>query len=42
MNPRVQYVTAPDGVRIAYATFGEGDGVVAGSSEPVRIREFLW
>jgi len=27
MTPRIQYVTTPDGVRIAYATFGEGDGV---------------
>jgi pimeloyl-ACP methyl ester carboxylesterase len=27
MMPRIQYVTTPDGVRIAYATFGEGDGV---------------
>jgi class 3 adenylate cyclase len=27
MTPRIQYVSAPDGVRIAYATFGEGDGV---------------
>ncbi len=27
MTPRIQYVTTPDGVRIGYATFGEGDGV---------------
>jgi hypothetical protein len=27
MTPRIQYVTTPDGVRIAYATFAEGDGV---------------
>ncbi|MGH7895761.1 MAG: alpha/beta fold hydrolase, partial [Candidatus Binatia bacterium] len=27
MTPCIQYVTTPDGVRIAYATFGEGDGV---------------
>ena len=27
MTPHIQYVTTPDGVRIAYATFGEGDGV---------------
>lgn len=27
MTPRIQYVTAADGVRIAYTIFGEGDGV---------------
>lgn len=27
MTPRIQYVTTADGVRIAYTTFGEGDGV---------------
>jgi len=27
MAPRVQYVTTPDGVRIAYTTFGDGDRV---------------
>src|SRR2546428_10118161 len=26
-QPHVQYVTTPDGVRIAYATFGSGGGV---------------
>jgi class 3 adenylate cyclase len=26
-TPRIQYVTTADGVRIAYAMFGEGDGV---------------
>src|SRR5262245_49796486 len=27
MTPRIYCITTPDGVRIAYATFGEGDGV---------------
>ncbi|MFN2377901.1 MAG: alpha/beta fold hydrolase, partial [Candidatus Binatia bacterium] len=27
MTPRIQYVTTTDGVRIAYSTFGEGEGV---------------
>ena len=27
MTPRIQYVTTSDGVRIAYATVGDGDGV---------------
>src|SRR6185369_12629598 len=27
VTPRIQYATTTDGVRIAYSTFGEGDGV---------------
>jgi len=27
MTPRIQYATTTDGVRIAYSTFGEGEGV---------------
>jgi CheY-like chemotaxis protein len=37
MTPRIQYVTTPDGVRIAYATFGEGDGVPLVVLRPSRL-----
>ena len=37
MTPRIQYVTTPDGVRIAYATVGEGDGVPLVMLRPAQL-----
>jgi hypothetical protein len=35
--PRIQYATTTDGVRIAYSTFGEGDGVPFAALRPELI-----
>ncbi len=42
MEPRIQYAQTAEGVSTAYSIGGDGETVLGGFDDPVRVSELRW